>query len=258
MPWIFIVGGGTIARVKTHVGRLQVVDEAEELARVAATLIVEAARERPRCGIFLAGGATPRRTYEVVAQIANANDFAGVHLWLGDERAVPLEHADSNGGMILELWGDALGFVEDLGGGVRMPDPRLHVMPCGRGVEKQVKEIEWALASHAGTSPHPDLTLLGVGADGHTASLFPGDPALEANGLFASARGGARITATRRLLAASKRIVFLVAGDAKADIVASITADPHGSPAGRVALEAKAAGCDVMWLLDQRAVAKVS
>lgn len=244
--------------MKTHVGHLQVVDESEELARVAASLIVDAARARPRCGIFLAGGATPKRTYEVTAAIATAPDFAGVHLWLGDERAVPLEHPDSNAGMILRLWGDALGYVEDLGAGVRLPDPRFHVMPCARGVEKQIKEITWALVEHAGPTPRPDLTLLGVGTDGHTASLFPGDPALEADGLFASARGGARITATRRLLAASRKIVFLAAGAAKADIVAAITADPHGSPAGQVALEAKAAGCEVTWLLDRVAVSKIS
>jgi 6-phosphogluconolactonase len=243
--------------VKTHVGRFEVVDEPEELARIAAERIVEAARERPRCGIFLAGGATPKRAYEITAAIASAHDFAGVHLWLGDERAVPLEHPDSNAGMILALWGDALGYVEDLGGGVRLPVPRFHVMPATRGVERQIRDVEWALVEHAGPYPRPELALLGVGADGHTASLFPGEPALDARGFFASAKAGARITATRRLFAAAHRILFLVAGPAKADIVAGIATDPEASPAGRVALDAKAGGGDVTWLLDRAAVAKI-
>src|SRR5262249_60143943 len=87
-------GGAPHARgdgaVRTHVGQFHVVDEPEELARVAAALIVDAALARPRVGLFLAGGATPRRAYEIVAAIASASDFAGVHGWLGDEPAVPI------------------------------------------------------------------------------------------------------------------------------------------------------------------------
>jgi len=244
--------------VKTHVGRLRVLDEPEEQARVAAELLVTAARERPRTGIFLVGGATPRRTYELVAATADAQDFAGVHLWFGDERVVPLEHPDSNGGAVLRLWGARLGFEEDLGAGVKMLSPRFHAMPCGRGIDYQVRDTSWELRELTGGDPHPELTLLGVGADGHTASLFPGDAALDATGYFAPARGGTRITATRALLATSRAIVFLVAGAAKAEIVARIMADPEAAPAGRVALDAKAAGADVMCLLDRAAVSKIS
>ena len=244
--------------MKTHVGRFEIVDQPEELARVAAERIVDEARARPRCGIFLAGGATPKRAYEITAAIAGVHDFVGVHLWLGDERAVPLEHADSNAGMILSLWGEPLGYIEDVGGGVRLPVPRFHVMTATRGIDRQIRDIEWALVEHAGPHPRPELALLGVGVDGHTASLFPGEPALEARGFFASAKGGTRITATRRLLAASHRIVFLVAGAAKADIMAAITADPAAYPAGQVALDAKAAGADITWLLDRDAVSKIA
>jgi 6-phosphogluconolactonase len=245
--------------VKTHVGRFEIAEEPEELARIAASLIVDAARARPKVGIFLAGGTTPKRAYELTTAIATAQDFAGVHLWLGDERVVPIEDPESNAGMILRVWGDALGYIEDHGGGVRMPSARFHVMPGQRGVDRQIRDVEWALAEHAGTtSPRPDFTLLGVGADGHTASLFPGDPALEATGLYASARGGTRITATRRLLTASRKLVFLAVSGAKADAIAAITADPTSRPAGRVALEAKTAGAEVTWLLDRAAVAKIA
>ena len=242
--------------MKTHVGRFRIVDDAEELARIAAGILLEAARERPRVGIFLAGGATPKRAYELVATIATMQDLAGAHWWFGDERAVPIEHPDSNAGMVLAAW-RSLGVEEDLGG-VRMLSPRFHAMPCARGADKQVKEISWELHEVAIGVPHPDLALLGVGADGHTASLVPGDPALEAKGYFASARGGMRITATRGLLAASRRLVFLVAGAGKADIVAQIFADPTATPAGQVALAAKAEGADVLWLLDRAAVSKIA
>ena len=244
--------------MKTHVGRFQIVDEPEELARLAAGLLVDAARARPRCGLLLAGGATPGRAYELAAAIASPGDFAAVHVWLADDRAVPIEHAESNAGALLRLWGDALGYVDDLGAGVRMPAPRFHVMPCSRGIDKQVKELEWALAELAGNPPRPDFTLLGIGADGHTAALYAGDPALEARGFYTSARGGSRITATTRLLAASQRLVFVAAGPAKADAIARITADPRSLPAGRVAIDAKAAGADITWLLDRDAVAAIS
>lgn len=242
--------------MKTHVGRFMIVDEVEEVARIAADAIVEEARARPKVGIFLAGGTTAKRAYEIVASFATAEDLARTHWWLGDDRAVPIEHPESNAGMVLRAWG-RLGLEEDVGG-VRMVSPRFHVMPCARGVERQIKHIEWELHEHSGGAPFPDLTLLGVGPDGHTASLIPGDAALDATGLFASAKDGTRITGTRRLFASSRRIVFLAAGASKADVIAAITDDPHSAPAGVVALEAKAAGADITWLLDRAAVAKIS
>jgi 6-phosphogluconolactonase len=244
--------------MKTNVGKLQVVDEPEEVARVAATMIVEEARARPRVGLWLAGGSTTKRVCEVVAVIAAPQDFAGVHVWLVDDRPVPLEHPDSNGGTVLRLWGRSLGFDEDLGAGVHMPVARFHAMPCGRGVEKQIKEIEWALHELAGAQPRPDLTVLGVGSDGHVGGLMPGDSSLDAKGSYASARNGQQITATRALLAASRRLVFVVAGAAKADVAARVFGDPRALPAGMVALEAKAAGSDVTWLLDRAAVSRIA
>ena len=190
-----------------------------------------------------------------MARLAEPSDFAGVHFWLGDERVVPLQHPDSNAGMILRLWGEPLGLEDDVGGGIRMLSHRFHAMPATRGAERQVRAISHELVEHAGRDPHPDLVLLGLGVDGHTASLFPGEDALDAKALFAAARGGTRITVTRRLLIASRRIVFLVAGAAKAEILARVVADPAGSPAGRIATGAIQFGADVLWLVDRAAAA---
>jgi len=241
--------------VETSVGRIEVVDEPEELARRAATILIETGRQRPPVGIFLAGGNTPRRTYQIVASVADPADFAGVHFWLGDERVVPVQHPDSNAGMILRLWGGPLGLEEDIGGGIRMLSHRFHTMPGTRGADRQVRAISHELIEHAGRDPHPDLVLLGLGTDGHTASLFPGDPALEARALFASARGGTRITATRRRLIASRRVVFRGAGTAKAEMLARVAADPEAAPAGQVAAGAIRFGAEVLWLVDRAAAA---
>lgn len=243
--------------MKTHIGTLQIVDDTEELARVGAARIVDVARRRPEVGLWLAGGSTAKRIYQVTAAIATPEDFVGVHVWPVDDRALPIEHAESNSGILLRLWGK-LGFEEDLGGGVRAPVARFHAMPCARGVDAQIEDVERALHELAGAHPRPDLTVLGVGNDGHVGGLVPGDPSLEATGLYASARGGAQITATRRLLAASRRLVFAVAGAAKADLAARILADPQALPAGRVALEAEAAGAEVTWLLDRAAAATIA
>jgi 6-phosphogluconolactonase len=220
---------------------VRVVESAEALAAAAADLIIDTARQRPPTGILLAGGETPRRTYEVVAARAAPGAFAGVHLWYGDERMVPPDHPDSNHGMVVRAW---LGAVAG-------PGPHVH------RIRGELPAIDAAAAADAelravgGEAPAIDLALLGIGGDGHTASLFPGDDALDAGGHFAPARGGQRVTATLGLLSSARRVVFLVSGAAKAAIVAAALAGRRRSiPASLVA---PAGG--VLWLLDRAAAA---
>ena len=217
---------------------IHVLDDAEALAGAAAALLLEAARARPAVGILLAGGTTPRRAYELVAARGAAADFAGVHLWFGDERAVPPDHADSNHGMVARAWLTPLG----------VPAAQVHRIRGELGGAEAARLASDDLRGRAGAAPRLDLALLGIGADGHTASLFPGDPALDAGGLFVAARGGARISATVSLLSAARRVIFLAAGAAKAAAVAAAVTGPRREiPASLVTAD------EVVWLVDRAA-----
>jgi len=217
---------------------IEIVDDAEALAAAAAAILVAAARARPRVGLLLAGGTTPRRAYELVAATATRADFDGVHLWYGDERMVPPDHPDSNHGMVARAWLDPLG----------LPAAQVHRIRGELGADAAARLASEELRAHAGDHRCVDLALLGLGADGHTASLFPGDAALAATGLYAPARDGARVTATVSLLSASRRVIFLAAGATKAAAVARAVTEPRGAiPATLVA------SADILWLLDRAA-----
>jgi 6-phosphogluconolactonase len=218
-----------------------VVESPDALAAAAAGIVIDAARRRPPTGILLAGGSTPQRTYEVVAARAAPGAFAGVHLWYGDERMVPPDHADSNHGMVVRAWLGALA----------APGPTVHRIRGELPAAAAAAAAEAELRAVGGDAPALDLALLGLGADGHTASLFPGDDALDAPGLFAPARAGQRVTATLGVLSAARRVVFLVSGAAKSDMVATALAGP--SRAIPASLVAPAGG--VLWLIDRAAAA---
>jgi 6-phosphogluconolactonase len=222
---------------------VRVVESAEALAEAAADLVIDAASRRPPTGIMLAGGATPRRSYEVVAARAAPGAFAGVHLWYGDERMVPPDHPDSNHGMVVRAW---LGAVTG-------PGPHVHRIRGELPAAEAAAMADGELRAVGGEAPAIDLALLGIGGDGHTASLFPGDDVLDAGALFAPARAGRRATATLRVLSAARRVVFLVSGAAKAAVVAAAIAGPDRAlPASLVA---PAGG--VLWLLDRAAAARL-
>ena len=215
-----------------------ILDDAEALAAAAAQMILETACERPAVGILLAGGTTPRRAYERVAAQSTAADFAGVHLWFGDERAVPPDHPDSNHGMVAQAWLTPMGY----------PPALVHRIRGELGGAEAARVASEELRAQAGDTPRLDLVLLGIGTDGHTASLFPGDPAVDAPGLFVAARGGARVSATVSLLSAARRVIFLAAGAAKAaPVAAAVTGPRREIPASLVT-----AG-EVVWLLDRAA-----
>jgi 6-phosphogluconolactonase len=219
-------------------------DSADELASAAAELLLETARRRPRTGILLAGGSTPRRSYELVAARAEPGAFGDVDLWYGDERMVAPDHPDSNHGMVTSAW------LSRITGAT----PRVHRIRGELPAQTAAAAIEAELRAVAGAAPQLDLALLGVGADGHTASLFPGDAALDAEGLFVPAAAGQRVTATLPLLSAARRVAFLVSGAAKASAVAAALAAPSRTiPASLVA------GVDeTLWLLDRDAAAGLS
>jgi 6-phosphogluconolactonase len=188
--------------------------------------------------IALTGGSTPRRAYEQAAELEA--DWSHATLWFGDERCVPPDHEHSNFGMARRALLSRLGTGADA--------PAVRRMEGERGPVEGAAAYEDALREEFGDAePRLDLILLGMGPDMHVASLFPGDEALAAEGRWAvgvETPGMApllpRITLTLDVINAGRDVVFLIAGDDKAEAVARAFGDAPGphAPASLVRPEA--------------------
>jgi 6-phosphogluconolactonase len=236
----------TISR-EVGLGSFQIEVDGEAVAQEAAAMIVATARARPRVGLLIAGGSTAKRACEVVAATAARADFADVHVWPVDDRAIALDDPGSNGGTLLRAWA---------GLGYRADDARFHAIDA-RDAAVQVAALEAAITGLGGAAPRPDLTLLGVGGDGHVGGLTPGSAMLAAAGLFACPTGP-RISATRGLITASRQLVIALAGAGKAEIFAQMLAAPGAYPASLIALATIAAGGEVTWIVDHAVVAQLA
>ncbi|HEU4975558.1 MAG TPA: 6-phosphogluconolactonase [Baekduia sp.] len=188
--------------------------DAEALARHAArdlaTSIATARAERGVAHVCLAGGSTPMRCYELLDGLID--DWTGVHLWYGDERCVPYDDPDSNHGAVKER--------------LRARGATWHPMPATLGPSEGAIEYSRELGSTV-----LDITHLGMGPDGHTASLFPEHPLLDAHGVAAGITDSPkpppeRITLTLAKLNESRRIVLLVSGEGKSEALARVMAGP--------------------------------
>jgi 6-phosphogluconolactonase len=184
----------------------QQIQVSEDPAAAAAELLTAAEGH-----VCITGGSTPRKAYERVAEARP--DWSGVHIWFTDERCVPPDHEHSNYGM-------AEGALLS-----RISGASVHRIKGELGPEEGAADYEREL--EAAGRPAFDLILLGIGPDAHTCSLFPGDDALgerERGVVGVQTPGMAplvpRITLTLPVVNASRRIVFLVTGDDKADAVA--------------------------------------
>jgi 6-phosphogluconolactonase len=204
----------------------------------------------------LSGGSTPRRLYELLGSppLLDELPWSRTQVFWCDERAVPPDSPDSN----YALAAATLLRAEPV------PAERLHRMEAGaddlEAARARYEETFRAIACRADRAPHGlDVALLGMGADGHTASLFPHSAALgERERLVAITEGGSppvkRLTLTLPALNRSREAIFLVAGAAKADAVARALAgdaDPRDLPAVGVS----PTGGPVVWLLDREAAA---
>jgi 6-phosphogluconolactonase len=227
-------------------------DDAEALARGAAEWLCSLARaSQGEFAVCLSGGSTPRRLYQVLAEpeIASRFPWDRVHWFWGDERFVPHEHPGSNYRMA---------FVAFLSR-VSVPAAKIHAIPteglspqqAAAAYEADLKRF-YGAQSIAAQRPLFDVTLLGIGADGHTASLFPGHPALEVDDewVVAVARAGSvpRISLTYPALDSSRDLAFLVAGADKREILRRVQAGEHALPAARI----RPAG-RLHWLIDRAA-----
>ncbi|MBI4593012.1 MAG: 6-phosphogluconolactonase [Candidatus Rokubacteria bacterium] len=227
-----------------------------ELAEAAARAIVEAADEavgaRGRFMLALAGGETPRDTYRCLALPAHSERMPWDRTWIffGDERCVPPDHPASNYRMA----------AETLLGKVSVPADHV-VRMQGEGEDPEAAAAEYGrrlgevFGLRRGTLPRFDLVLLGLGLDGHTASLFPGSPALKE--IFrpvvavhaAAAVTAQRLTLTFPVLNAAAQVMFLVAGPEKAKTVKAALHDGAALPAGMVRPE----DGQLVWMLDRAA-----
>jgi 6-phosphogluconolactonase len=212
---------------------LSVLPDAEAVARrtadVMANRINDACQRRADVHVAVAGGSTPKRAYELLATMQGT--WAHVHLWLGDERCVPADHEDANQRMV----------DETLLSHLRAHDgPHLHPVQGELGPEDAAWLYGCDVVRAMGERPVFDLVLLGLGPDGHTASLFPGDPAADAERAPVIGVRGApkpppeRITLTMPVLRRARFTMLVVAGDEKADALAKVRAGDASVPAGRL------------------------
>lgn len=218
----------------TETQRLIVADPAAVATAAAERFLAaaeEAVQRRGRFIVSLAGGATPRALYTRLAAAAHrdAVPWRKTIVFFGDERAVPPDHPESNYGMARQT------LLEH----VPIPPEQVHrILGEAADPEHAAASYEAVLRETFPGEPAPrfDLVLLGIGADGHTASLFPGHSALEEEKrwvVVASAPkpGPPRITLTLPALRAGRRILFLVTGEEKSAVFArAFGGVPHETP----------------------------
>lgn len=198
--------------------------------------------------IALAGGSTPKRLYEVLAKPPKPVDWSRFEFFFGDERSVPPEHPDSNYGMAR----DAL---------LAKTGAKAHRMVAEKGeAEAYAKLLDERISEKRGSLPVFDLVLLGVGNDGHTASLFPGTTALDETSKTVVMNDvpqleTRRMTLTYPTLNAAARVWFLITGEGKREIVARCRAGLDDAKAKRTypMLGVRPAAGELVWWLDKAA-----
>lgn len=213
-------------------GRLQVVDGPEGVARAGARRVTEVLGEalaaRRRASLALAGGTTPAGLYRRLAAGAGGLDWSRIEIFQGDERQVPADDPESNLGRARELLLTRL-----------IPAPAaVHRIPVEEGPARAAALYSRLLEERLGRPPRLDLVLLGLGVDGHTASLFPDTDV--GSGWAAPARAPhpphERVTLTLRTLDAARQVVVLVYGADKAEALARV-ARQEDVPAAHLAPE---------------------
>jgi len=184
----------------------------EDPAAAVAELLMEAAAAGGH--VVLTGGSTPRRAYELAAE--RDADWSAATVWFGDERCVPPEHPDSNYAM-----------AEDALLARLSSRPEVIRIEGELGPDAAAGGYEAEIRARLGGEPRWDLLLLGLGPDGHTASLFPGKPEVEEHSRLAVGVPLAgmepqvpRVSLTLPALNAARAVVFLVTGEEKAGAVA--------------------------------------
>jgi 6-phosphogluconolactonase len=224
------------------------VGEASEVVEWLAADLEESARhassEGRRFTLAIPGGSVATRCFPRLAMLSL--DWSGIDLFWVDERAVPPTHAESNYGLAMRLWLEP----------AKVPAERIHRMPGeARDLAGAARDYGAELTRHAGSPPRLDYVLLGVGSDGHAASLFPGHPELRETEP-ALAIANAPVPPSRRLslslpaLSHARRVAIVAFGGSKAKVIRECLDNPDSTlPVARVARQAERC----VFLLDEAA-----
>lgn len=244
---------------------IKVLPDANELSRAAAEEFSRLARQniaaKNQFTVALAGGSTPRGAY---AQLAEQNRegnsdrlaWEKIHVFFSDERHVPPDHPESNYKM---AWDSLLS---------KVPIPRENVhrikgeLDASAAASAYEKELKLFFGLKPGELPRFDLILLGLGDDGHTASLFPGSSGVAETSRLVIANwvekfGDYRLTFTFPLLNHAAEVMFLVAGGPKAEIVRKVLAD-DATPGKYPSQKVNPSTGRLVWLLDQAAAQQLN
>ena len=220
-----------------------ILPDAQSLAVEAASRVLAEIETHDTVMLGLAGGSTPKLTHDALA--ASDADWSGVTAWIPDERWVPPDHDDANQLMMRTTLTDAAD-ITLIAPDTTLPTPAAAATAYG-------DEVIPALTDPATRS----IVMLGMGDDGHTASLFPGTVAVGNTSVsyvanFVPQHDTWRLTATFPLLATADVVLFLVSGEAKASMIAEIHAGAD-YPAARVTARER-----VVWMLDEQAASQLA
>ena len=221
---------------RTYINKEQM---AKELAADIAKQAQNAIAQRGVFSLFLAGGSSPRLLHKLLAKNEQSPsiDWSKVHLFWGDERVVAKEHKESNFGIA----------CQDLVDEIAIPQDNVFPMVLAReSGEEAAARYEKLLQDHLSHYSFFDLVILGVGTDGHTASLFPGTEALEVKGQLVttgyapeSASIRERVTLTYEAFMKAQNVYFLVAGKGKAEVLKALKTDGEKAPYPSAKVRAK-------------------
>ena len=245
--------------VKVAGAGVRVFDDGESVARAAASRVAELAREsvdeRGSFTLALSGGTTPRRVYELLAseEFRGLVEWPNVHVFFGDERMVPPDHAESNFRMASEA----------LLSRVPVPERNVHRIEGVGDAAANASAYESEMRGLFGEAEWPrlDLVLLGMGDDGHTASLFPGTAVLEERRAWVAANwveklGAWRVTLTAPAINAARHVLFLVNGAGKAARLREVLTGEH-DPSRLPSQLIRPHDGTLEWLLDRAAAAEL-
>ncbi len=244
---------------------IRVFPDAEAVSRAAAEEFVRRASDavaaRGRFTVALSGGSTPKRLYELLAEPAlrSQADWNRVDFFWGDERCLPPDHAESNYHAAREAMLSRL----------PIPAGRVHRMEAERpDRDAAARDYQAVIAKtfgrdDAGPPPAFDLILLGMGPDGHTASLFPHNPTLGETARWVVAVHDApkpppdRMTLTYPILNAAYEVLFLVAGADKAAVLAEVLEGP-AAPERLPSQNVRPDNGRLVWFVDRPAAARLN